>query len=138
MLIWRCQPTNTNMNQTLQSIAQTIGSTLDFFGVLVILLGFLIASVIALRRLFLSRGQKGGPDEHNLYTEYRQSLARAILIGLEFLVAGDIIRTVSGDLTISGVATLGGIVLIRIVLGASLEAEIGTGKNTLFKRLTRQ
>lgn len=47
-----------------------------------------------------------------------------ILLGLEVLIIGDIIRTIVVDPTLESVAVLGVIVLIRIVLSFSLEAEI--------------
>ncbi|PID32869.1 hypothetical protein CR956_00215 [Candidatus Saccharibacteria bacterium] len=103
----------------LENYIQLIGLSLDFIGILAIVIGFAISIFLALRRLTNKRA-----NNHNDFKLFRQSLARSILIGLEFLVAGDIIRTVAGDLTPTGVLTLGGIVLIRIVLGLTLEAEI--------------
>jgi uncharacterized membrane protein len=58
------------------------------------------------------------------YPEYRQNLGRAILLGLEFLVAGDIINTVAVDPTFHSVGVLAGIVVIRTFLSFSLEVEI--------------
>ncbi len=58
------------------------------------------------------------------YREYRQHLGRAILLGLEFLVAGDIINTVAVDPTFRSVGVLAGIVAIRTFLSFSLEVEI--------------
>src|SRR5262245_26641039 len=58
------------------------------------------------------------------YREYRQDLGRAILLGLEFLVAGDIINTVAVDPTFRSVGVLAGIVAIRTFLSFSLEVEI--------------
>lgn len=55
---------------------------------------------------------------------FRSSLGRAILLGLEFLVAADIINTVAVQPTLSSLAVLGGIVLIRTFLSFSLEVEI--------------
>lgn len=55
---------------------------------------------------------------------FRTALGRAILMGLEFLVAADIINTVVIDMTPESVASLAAIVAIRIVLSFSLEAEI--------------
>ena len=51
-------------------------------------------------------------------------LGRAILLGLEFLVAGDIIRTVAISPTVSSVGVLAVIVLIRTVLSATLTVEV--------------
>ncbi len=58
------------------------------------------------------------------YRQYRQDLGRAILLGLEFLVAGDIIRTVVVAPTLENVLILGLIVLIRTFLSFSLQLEI--------------
>ena len=55
---------------------------------------------------------------------YRSNLGRAILLGLEFLVAADIIGTVSIDPTFESLGSLGMIVLIRTFLSFSLEVEI--------------
>lgn len=110
------------MHEIIKNNIQTIGDFVEIIGVAVILVGFLVATILALRR-FISRQRRG----HELFRYYRQNLARAILIGLEFLVAGDIIRTVAGDLTLEGVVTLGGVVLIRIILGITLEAELEPG-----------
>lgn len=121
------------MYPEIQSFIQSIGFALDVIGVLLIVAGFLLASGVVVYR-YLQQNPKH-PKGHDLYRDYRQRLARSILIGLEFLLAGDIIRTVSGDLTLMGVTTLGGIVLIRIVLGLTLEAEISPSKTSLLARI---
>ena len=107
------------MNEFIFSILQGIGQTLEVIGVLCIVVGFIIATVLAVQRF---RHEKN--RHHGLFRFYRHSLARSVLLGLEFLVAGDIIRTVTGDLTLEGVAILGGVVIIRIILGITLEAEL--------------
>jgi uncharacterized membrane protein len=58
------------------------------------------------------------------YHRLRRNLGRVILLGLEVLIIGDIVRTIIVDPTIESVAVLGMIVLIRIVLSFSLEVEI--------------
>ncbi len=58
------------------------------------------------------------------YRQLRRRLGRAILLGLEVLIIGDIVRTIIVDSTVEGVAVLGMIVLIRIVLSFSLEVEV--------------
>lgn len=58
------------------------------------------------------------------YTDYRHGLGRAILLGLEFLVAADIVRTVAIELTLESVATLGLLVLVRTFLSLALEVEM--------------
>lgn len=73
------------------------------------------ASVLfALRR-------SGGLDA---FREYRQGLGRAILLGLEILVAADIIRTVAVSPTFQSVGVLAVIVLVRTFLSFSLEVEL--------------
>ena len=103
---------------TFELFAQTAGSLLDAFGVIVILAGVILSTssmiVMVLRRKSL----------HQLYKTYRQNLARSILIGLEFLVAGDIIRSVAGDLNFDSVIILAIIVLVRSFLGIEFEMEI--------------
>jgi uncharacterized membrane protein len=58
------------------------------------------------------------------YHRLRRNLGRVILLGLEVLIIGDIVRTIIVDPTIESVAVLGMIVVIRIVLSFSLEVEI--------------
>ncbi len=58
------------------------------------------------------------------YKQLRSNLGRSILLGLELLVAGDIINTVAVEPTLSSLAVLAGIVLIRTFLSVSLEVEI--------------
>ena len=60
----------------------------------------------------------------SFYRLYRQLLGRSILLGLELLVAADIIRTVAVAPTIRNVVVLALIVLIRTFLSFSLELEI--------------
>ena len=63
----------------------------------------------------------------HVYRRFRQQLGQTILLGLELLVAGDIIRTVASQPTLTSVAVLASIVLIRTFLSFSLEVEM-TGR----------
>jgi uncharacterized membrane protein len=63
-------------------------------------------------------------DRAGLYRECRRHLGHVILLGLEVLIIADIIRTVIVDQTPTSVAVLATIVIIRILLGFSLDAEI--------------
>ena len=65
-----------------------------------------------------------GRDRTALVTDFRSSLGRSILFGLEFLVAADIVNTVAIEPTLESLAVLAGIVLIRTFLSFSLEVEI--------------
>ena len=92
---------------------------IDASGVAVVVIGAIAAAVYAILRA--SRRQ--GPA----YRPFRRFLGRSILLGLELLVAADIIRTVAVTPTVESVAVLAGIVLIRTFLSFSLELEI-TGR----------
>lgn len=107
------------MPVTFTVVVETVGRAIDGVGVAVIVVGAVAATVAALRRV------RGGQPA--AYRFFRQQLGRSILLGLELLVAADIIRTVAVAPTLSSVAVLGGIVLIRTFLSFSLELEI-TGR----------
>jgi uncharacterized membrane protein len=64
-----------------------------------------------------------GGQAHS-YEELRRSLGRSILLGLEILVAADIIRTIAITPTFTSVGVLGLIVVVRTFLSFSLEAEL--------------
>jgi uncharacterized membrane protein len=100
-------------------IIETTGKTIDAIGVAVIPLGALIAAAGVVPQL---RHRTGGA-----YRQFREQLGRSILLGLEFLVAADIIRTVAITPDARSVAVLGGIVLIRTFLSFSLQLEV-TGR----------
>lgn len=102
----------------LFDIAETIGKILDFAGVLIILGGVIIATGIVLTQLI------EGKNKGNLYKSYRKNLGRSILLGLELLVAGDIIRSITGEPSFTNVIILGIIVIIRSFLGVTFEMEI--------------
>lgn len=96
-------------------VIEKIGMTIDAAGVVVIVTGAAIAFVASVVRL--SR------RESDVYRRFRQQLGRAILLGLELLVAGDIVRTVAASPSLTSVAVLAAIVLIRTFLSFSLEVE---------------
>ena len=81
-----------------------------------------IGGLLALGDYALSMVRSGGVREN--YRRLRRRLGQAILLGLEVLIVGDIVRTIIVDTTLESVAVLGVIVIIRIVLSFSLEVEI--------------
>jgi|RhiMetStandDraft_4_1073278.scaffolds.fasta_scaffold28981_2 uncharacterized membrane protein len=95
-----------------------IARGVEILGILTIVLGLAVALVRAGRALAGGRGGEEG------YRIVRTVFGRSILLGLEFLVAGDIIRTVAVQPSLQNVAVLGLIVLIRTFLSFSLEVEI--------------
>lgn len=100
---------------SFKDVIELVGRTVDAIGVLAIVAGLLLATYHYLRR---------GREEANSYHQYRQDLGRGILLGLELLVAADIIRTVAVAPTLEQVIVLGVIVIIRTVLSMSLQVEL--------------
>jgi uncharacterized membrane protein len=93
------------------------GTAFEVAGVSVLLIGALIALV-----RFLAALRQRQPTT-TAYQSLRQELARAILLGLEFLVAADIIRSVALEPTFQSIGVLGLLVLVRTFLSWSLEVE---------------
>ncbi len=102
-----------------QQLIESAGRLLDAAGVAAIVVGAVLAAVFAASRL-IRRGS-------DVYERFRRFLGRSILLGLELLVAADIIRTVAVSPTLESVGVLAAIVLIRTFLSWSLELEI-TGR----------
>ena len=100
-------------------VIEKIGMAIDAAGVVVIVTGAAIA--FAATAVRLSR------RESDVHRRFRQQLGQTILLGLELLVAGDIVRTVAASPGLTSVAILATIVLIRTFLSFSLEVEI-TGR----------
>ena len=97
-------------------VIEKTGMVIDAAGVAAIVVGSVAAAVIALRD---RRDQTG-----TVYRGFRQRLGRAILLGLELLVAADIVRTVATEPNLTSVGVLAIIVAIRTFLSWSLEVEI--------------
>lgn len=91
---------------------------IELAGVSMIVLGALISTALFLREGFRTLSWSTS------FRGYRANLGRAILLGLEFLVAADIIGTVAIEPTFESLGVLAGIVLIRTFLSFSLEVEI--------------
>jgi uncharacterized membrane protein len=102
--------------EKFRQLMEIIGTAVDAVGVFIVAAGALVATA----RLLVHRAHNTG----NYYSSYRQDIGRAILLGLEFLIAGDIIRTVVVAPTVQNVLVLGLIVLIRTFLSLSLQLEI--------------
>jgi uncharacterized membrane protein len=109
-----------------QHIIETIGRFMDFAGVAIMVVGAVVSIPMAIRG-FQPKRLPEGAEPLSVYRSYRQLLGRSILLGLELLVAADIIRTVAVTPTFEGVGVLAVIVLIRTFLSFSLELEI-TGR----------
>ncbi len=101
-----------------QTWVERVGETIDVIGVAVMVIGLVLALSAYLWRVV------HGDRSLNSYRQVRQGTGRSILLGLEFLVAGDIIRTVAVSPTFTQIGILAGIVLIRSFLSFTLELEV--------------
>jgi uncharacterized membrane protein len=90
-------------------------AVIEVLGVAAILLGIVLGGIYALFRL--AKGEGG------VFKTYRIQIGRALQLGLEFLVAADIIRTVTVRPTLQEVLSLGLLVLIRTFLSWSVAVE---------------
>jgi len=108
----------TGEDSPVARVAEWIAQGLEAAALGVLALGALVTTA-----LFLARGLRGGGWAAP-YESYRADLGRAILLGLELLVAADIAGTVAAPLEIGNIAALAVVVLIRTFLSFSLEVEI--------------
>ena len=106
------------LKQLSTQLVPPVVEVIELIGVAIIAAG--AAVTLALFLLSLLRRD----DTEQAIARFRSSLGRAILVGLEFLVAADIINTVVIEMNLENVASLAIIVLIRTLLSFSLEAEI--------------
>jgi uncharacterized membrane protein len=100
--------------ETMEQVARGV----EVIGIVTLVVGLVIALARAGGILLGSR------DAEQAYRVVRTVFGRSILLGLEFLVAADIIRTVAVEPSLENVAVLGVIVLIRTFLSFSLGVEI--------------
>jgi uncharacterized membrane protein len=109
------------MSELMEPIARWCAALVEGAGIAVITLASLYALGMAILALMRSEGR------HEALHQVRQRLGRGILLGLEFLVAADIVHTVAVELTFETVSVLAIIVLIRTFLSFTLEVEL-TGR----------
>jgi uncharacterized membrane protein len=102
----------------LDTTIRWVGTLIDVCGVAIIALGVLWATGRILWGVLRRHSSA------NAYRHYRQDVGRSILLGLELLVAGDIIRTVAVRPTFTNVGVLVIIVLVRTFLSWTLEVEL--------------
>jgi uncharacterized membrane protein len=102
----------------MKDVIELIGTVLDIAGVAVIAAGLVIATITYGVSLARSRQVAG------LYQAYRRGVGRSILLGLEFLVGADIIKTVAVSPTFQSVGVLAIIVAVRTFLSVSLQVEL--------------
>lgn len=101
---------------TLHNLIEIGASAIDGMAVALIVLTFLWASI-----RFLLRTGRHAPDS---FAQYKLTLGKALSLGLEFLVAADVIRTVITAPTFTNVGILAAIILTRTFLSWSLVVEM--------------
>lgn len=109
------------LSETLKPLAHWCAATVETLGILVI-----TATALYTLALAIYRSVRLQAAAHT-FQAVRLRLGRGILLGLEFLIAADIIHTVAVELTFQTVGVLAMIVLIRTFLSFTLEVEL-TGR----------
>lgn len=112
------RPAPAGGREMVDGLMHAIATAIEVAGV-----GFIVAGALVATVLFVRSGL-GAPGWDGAYRAYRANLGRAILLGLELLVAADIIGTVAVTPTFESLGVLAAIVLIRTFLSFSLEVEI--------------
>ncbi|MBN9224546.1 MAG: hypothetical protein ABS63_09575 [Microbacterium sp. SCN 70-27] len=102
----------------IEPVFTTVAVVFEVIGAVSMCVGFVIAVVLGMRAL--RRGDGGQAAFQTL----RTTLGAAILLGLEVLVAADLIRTITSKPSLEDALILGLIVLIRTVLSMSIQIEI--------------
>jgi uncharacterized membrane protein len=99
-----------------QRTAESVAQIIDGGGIVIVVAGLVLATALFAR--------SAARRETDLVAEYRRHIGKAILLGLEFLVAADIIRTIAVSPSFRGVGVLALIVVVRTFLSFTLELEV--------------
>ena len=105
------------MMSELPNILETITKIIEFIGLNIMLLGFLISTF----RYVAFIRKKSRRDR---IKEFRSSMGRAIIIGLEILVAATIVKTITVDPTIYSIGLLLGMIIIRTIISWTIATEL--------------
>ena len=102
----------------MQTFFETVATIFEIAGVVAMAAGFIVAIALGIRSFATKR------DGRAAFTTLRDSIGLAILLGLEILVAADLVRTVTSTPSLTDAIVLAIVVLIRTVLSFSLQIEI--------------
>src|SRR5450755_2135557 len=91
-----------------------VGTCIKIFGVFIIVAGIIWSTYLSARRRV---------DERH-YDQYKIRIGRSLLLGLEVLVAADIVKTIAIELTFTSLGLLAGLVVVRTFLSWTLVLEI--------------
>ena len=103
-----------NLEATASSWIHIIGTLIEIFGVSIIVAGIVWSTFVCVNRHVGTQ----------LYDQYKISIGRSLLLGLEVLVAADIVKTIAIELTFTSLGLLAGLVLVRTFLSWTLVLEI--------------
>ena len=106
------------MDLSYDRLMSDVVRAFELVGVAILVVGSAVA--------FVGYGLKLVHAEGHLsaFKDLRASLGRAILLGLEVLVVADIVRTIVVEPTLQSAATLGVIVLVRVLLSFAIDVEV--------------
>jgi uncharacterized membrane protein len=102
----------------VRQMIEVVSVAIELLAIVIIVVG------IAIGTTAFVRGSLARPRLQHAYGHYKAQMARSLLLGLEILVAADIVRTVALDPTPAAIAALGLLVLIRTFLSWALVVEM--------------
>ena len=104
---------------------ENVARGFEVVGVAIIVIGGVSALVKAFRDMLETPDEQVSTGRLNRFFQLvRRDFGRALILGLEVLVAADIIQTITVELSLTSVATLGILVAVRIALSFSLDIEV--------------
>ena len=106
--------TEDSFEPTVSNLIHLVGVCIEIFGVFIIVAGIVWSTVLFARRRNIERH----------YDQYKIRIGRSLLLGLEVLVAADIVKTIAIQLTFSSLGLLAGLVVVRTFLSWTLVLEI--------------
>ena len=112
------QVTDGKVIEKIQDVIEYFALGIEVLAVAIIVIGLATATYV-----FLTRYREPGATQTE-YGRYRVRLGRTLLLGLEVLVAADVVRTMAVDSTLDSVAVLAVLVVIRTFLSWSIDVEI--------------
>lgn len=110
---------NEHLVEAVRGAIEWAALGIEMLGAIVIIAGVLRVAITRGTVRFLLK-----LDEPGAYESYKHQIGRSLLLGLEFLVAGDVVRTVALEPTLDNMAVLGLLVLVRTFLSWTLTVEI--------------
>jgi uncharacterized membrane protein len=99
---------------SISGLIRAIGVAIDVFGVAIIVIGIVWSSLALLRRRM----------REEFYDSYKIRIGRSLLLGLEILVAADIVKTIALAPSFNSLGVLGGLIVVRTFLAWTLVLEI--------------